>query len=114
MNELVSIVKNLISHKHEEEWFEFKENWFESLALGEYISGMSNAAAMAGEEYAYFVWGIENNTHVIKGTAFDIHQDVKNEPLKHYLARMLKPDIGFDFHEIELEGKVHLKRISGS
>ena len=68
MNELKSIVKSLISHKHEEEWFEFKENWFESQALGEYISGMSNAAAMVGEEYAYFVWGVENNTHIIKGT----------------------------------------------
>ena len=44
-----------------------------------------------GEEYAYFVWGVENNTHIIKGTTFDIHQDVKNEPLKHYLARMVKP-----------------------
>lgn len=73
--------------------------------MGEYISGMSNAAAMAGEEYAYFVWGVEDNTHIIKGTTFDIHKDVKNEPLKHYLARMLKPDIGFDFCEIELEGK---------
>ena len=49
-------------------WFEFKENWFEPHALGEYISGMSNAAAMVGEEYAYFVWGVENNTHIIKGT----------------------------------------------
>ena len=105
MNELKSIVKNLISHKHEEEWFEFKENWFESHALGEYISSMSNAAAMVGEEYAYFVWGVENNTHIIKGTTFDIHQDVKNEPLKHYLTRMVKPDISFDFHEMELEGK---------
>ena len=66
MNELKSIVKNLISHKHEEEWFEFKENWFESHALGEYISSMSNAAAMVGEEYAYFVWGVENNTHIIR------------------------------------------------
>ena len=46
MNKLKSIVKKLISHKHEEEWLEFKENWFESHALGEYISGMSNAAAM--------------------------------------------------------------------
>ena len=105
MNELKSIVKSLVAHQHEEEWFEFKENWFESHALGEYISGMSNAAAMVGEEYAYFVWGVENNTHIIKGTTFDIHQDVKNEPLKHYLARMVKPDIGFEFHEIELEGK---------
>ena len=105
MDKLASIVKNFISHKHEEEWFEFKENWFESHALGEYISAMSNAAAMAGEEYAYFVWGIENNTHNIKGTVFDFHQDVKNEPLQHYLARMVKPDIGFSFHEIEIDGK---------
>ena len=29
MNELKSIVKKLITHKHEEEWFEFKENWFQ-------------------------------------------------------------------------------------
>ncbi len=105
MGDLLSIVKSLISRRHEEEWFEFKENWFEPHALGEYISGMSNAAAMAGEEYAYFVWGIEDNTHAVKGTSFDIHQDVKNEPMKHYLARMVKPDIGFDFHEAELEGK---------
>ena len=55
MNELKSIVKSLVAHQHEEEWFEFKENWFESHALGEYISSMSNAAAMVGEEYAYFV-----------------------------------------------------------
>lgn len=40
-----------------------------------------------------------------KYEGFDIHRDVKNEPLKHYLARLLKPDIGFDFHELQLEGK---------
>lgn len=45
--ELRSIVKSLISRKHEEEWFEYKENWFEPHALGEYISALSNAAAMA-------------------------------------------------------------------
>ena len=26
---LISVVKDLISHNHEEEWFEFKENWYE-------------------------------------------------------------------------------------
>lgn len=25
MNELISIVKSLVAHQHEEEWFEFKE-----------------------------------------------------------------------------------------
>ena len=66
---------------------------------------MSNAAAMVGENMRTLYGGVENNTHIIKGTTFDIHQDVRNEPLKHYLARMVKPDISFDFHEMELEGK---------
>ena len=39
------------------------------------------------------------------GTVFDIHQDVKNEPLKHFLARQVTPDIGFRFDEIQYEGK---------
>lgn len=102
---LEAVIENLIAHKHEEEWFEFKVNWNEHRALGEYISAMSNAAAILGEENAYFVWGIENNTHRVVGTDFDIHQDVKNEPLQHYLARLVRPDIGFCFDEITFRGK---------
>ncbi|WP_270707271.1 hypothetical protein [Clostridium fessum] len=29
----------------EQEWFEFKENWFQPEVLGEYVSALSNAAA---------------------------------------------------------------------
>ena len=29
MNKYLEIIKNLISYKTEEEWFEFKENWYE-------------------------------------------------------------------------------------
>lgn len=32
------IVINLCSYSDEQEWFEFKENWFEPEALGEYVS----------------------------------------------------------------------------
>lgn len=105
MDNLESIVKDLIDHKHEEEWFEFKVNWYEPHALGEYISALSNIAALMGQDYGYFIWGVENNTHKILGTDFDFHQDVKNEPLQHYLVRQTKPDIGFQFQEIYLEGK---------
>ena len=94
------ILEDLISHDYEEDWFEFKENWFEPHQLGEYISGMSNAAAMAGQNDAYFIWGIENETHKVTGTDFDYHRDVKNEPLEHYLARQTKPDLDFRFREI--------------
>ena len=102
---LESIVKDLIAHTHEEEWFEFKENWFESHALGEYISALSNVAALLGREYSYLVWGVENNSHKVVGTSFDYHRDVSNEPLQHYLARLVKPDIGFEFQEIMFENK---------
>ena len=46
MNKYFEIIKNLISHQTEEEWFEFKENWHEAHGIGEYISALSNAAAM--------------------------------------------------------------------
>ena len=105
MKDLKSVISDLIAHRHEEEWFEFKVNWNEYRTLGEYISALSNVAAILGEDNAYFVWGIENNTHRVLGTEFDFHQDVKNEPLQHYLARLIRPDIGFHFDEIPYEGK---------
>lgn len=105
MSDLKKIVSDLIAHSHEEEWFEFKVNWFEHKTLGEYISAMSNVAALQGKDNAYFVWGIENTTHKVAGTKFDFHRDVKNEPLQHYLARLVRPDIGFKFDETDFNGK---------
>ena len=102
---LTELLDGLISRDYEEDWFEFKENWFEPHQLGEYISGMSNAAALVGQEYAYFVWGVEDKTHKIVGTSFDYHRDVRNEPLEHYLARQLKPDLDFRFMETTFHGK---------
>ena len=74
--ELKKIIKDLIAHHSEEEWFEFKENWYEPNALGEYISSMSNVAAMLGEKTAYLVWGVTNDTHEVVGTTFNYHQDI--------------------------------------
>ncbi len=106
MNEkLKSIIEDLIAHDYEEEWFEFKENWYEPHEMGEYISALSNVAALLGRKEAYFIWGIEDSTHKVVGTAFNYHGDVKNEPLKHYLARQLEPDIGFRFDKITLQRK---------
>lgn len=100
MNYLVQIIKELVSYTSEEEWFEFKESWYNPNGIGEYISSLSNTAAMLGKEQAYLIWGVNNDTHEIVGTKFDYHQDVKNEPLEHYLARQIKPDIAFRFHEV--------------
>lgn len=107
MKELNAVIRDLIAHKHEEEWFEFKANWSEHRTLGEYISALSNSAALHGRRQAYFVWGIENDTHKVVGTDFDFHQDIPKlkEPLQHYLARLVNPDIGFRFDEVRYEDR---------
>ena len=115
MNKYLEIIKNLISHQTEEEWFEFKENWYEAHGIGEYISALSNAAAICRQEYGYLVWGVNNETHEVLGTKFNYRVDVKGEPLEHYLARQLKPDIVFSFHEVDFANKrVVLLEIPGA
>ena len=105
MTDYANLVKSLIQYGTEKEWFEFKENWFEAHALGEYISALSNAAAMQGRSAGYFVWGINDTDHTVVGTDFDYHQEYKHEPLQHYLARQTAPDIGFSFHETVIDDK---------
>ena len=86
---LISKVNELRQYDTEREWFEFKENWYDPKELGEYISALSNSAAYEGQEYAYFIWGVQDETHELIDTKFNPHCDVKGEPLKHYLARQL-------------------------
>ena len=53
--DLGKIVKELIAYPTEANLFEFKENWYEPYGIGEYISSLSNAAALEGQEYGYLV-----------------------------------------------------------
>ena len=46
MQSLDELVLDLVSYPTEQEWFEFKESWYNPHALGEYISALSNAAAL--------------------------------------------------------------------
>ena len=105
MDKLEQKINELRAYPAEEEWFEFKDNWYNEAGIAEYISALSNAAAMHGEENAYLVWGVHNDTHELTGTSFTCHRDVKGEPLEHYLARQITPDIGFSFRELMINEK---------
>ena len=105
MNKYSEIINNIVNRGTEEEWFELKENWFEAHGIGEYISALSNAAAICRREFAYLIWGINDETHEIVGTKFDFRRTVKKEPLEHYLARQTTPDIAFSFYEVNFEAK---------
>ena len=104
-NNLHELIDELRAYDTEREWFEFKENWFDQTQLGQYISALSNSAAVEGRKNAYFVWGIHNETHAVTGTTFNSNMDIKNEPLKHFLARQIYPDLNFSFEEIIYEEK---------
>ena len=98
--ELNNLINELISFKYEKEWFEFKENMKSDSEIGEYISALSNGAAYLGKEKGYLVWGIKDSTHEIVGTNFDPDCNTNhNEPLKHYLERLLSPNVKIDFEE---------------
>ena len=99
------LLNELFQYKKEREWFEYKENWYQPIALGEYVSALSNSAALVGKKYGYFIWGINDETHKIVGTTFDQYQDYKNEPYQNFLNRNLSPKIKFDFFEEIIEGK---------
>lgn len=102
---LVDTVIELCEKDSEQEWFEFKENWFEPVTLGEYVSALSNAAAYCLKDTAYLVWGIEDKTHAIVGTTFDYYCNYKNQPFQNYLAINLSPSIDFEFDEVVINGK---------
>ena len=103
---LVGLVEELRNLPHETEWVEFKVNHRKPQTIGQYISALSNAAALHEKVHAYILWGIENKTHSVVGTKFSPSIAKKgNEPLETWLLRLLRPRIDFRFHEVVVDGK---------
>ena len=100
------LVRELCRLPHETEWVEFKVNHRNPQAIGEYVSALSNAAALHDKVHAYILWGIEDGTHAVVGTSFSPAAAKRgNEPLETWLLRLLKPRIDFRFHEVEVDSK---------
>jgi len=103
---LSSLVSELRKLPKETEWVEFKVNDAEPQEIGEYLSALSNAAALHGKAFAYLVWGVEDGKHALVGTTFDpATAKVGNEELENWLLRLLSPRIDFHFHRFEADGK---------
>lgn len=100
---LVGLVQELCKMPKETEWLEFKLNMRTPREIGEYISALSNAAALAGKNRGYMIWGVRDEDHAILGTQFDPNTERKgNEELESWLLRLLKPRIDFRFFEITM------------
>lgn len=98
--ELTALLDRLRAEPHESEWLEFKANRFEPQALGEYISALANSACLLGKPRAYLVFGIEDGSHAVVGTAFDPQAEKGNgnQLLPLWLSLGLRPNTGFEIH----------------
>lgn len=95
-------IQELLLHKIEEDWFKFEENWYDPYAIGEYISALSNAAALANQPYGYLIWGVNDETFELTGTSFTWKEKfINKDSLVHYLARKITPDVHIRFSEIQ-------------
>lgn len=100
---LISLVHELRNLPTESEWVEFKVNNRNPQEIGEYISALSNAAALVGKARAYLVWGVQDASHEIVGTTFVPSTTKKgNEELESWLLRLLEPKINFQFFEFSI------------
>ena len=94
------LLRSLLALPRETEWVEFKVNDCEPEEIGEYLSALSNSAALFEEKLAYMVWGVEDGTRRVVGTTFRPRaRKIGNEDLEPWLARLLHPNIHFAVHE---------------
>lgn len=105
--ELHAQLDRLRAEPREAEWLEFKANRYESQALGEYLSALANSACLLGKPRGYLVFGVEDGTHEVVGTAFEpaAEKGKGNQPLPLWLSLGLQPNVGFVIHPFDYRGK---------
>ena len=88
----------------ETEWLEFKVDNTKPETIGEYISALSNSAALLGKDRAYMLWGVDDANHDVLGTSFNPAScKVGNEELENWLLHLLEPRINVQFQSLEIQ-----------
>lgn len=105
-NMINSIIEEARRHLFEQPWIEFKQNNCDPQEIGEYISALSNTAALFNQEHGFLIWGIDDSSHDIIGTSF-VPQLAKqgNQGLELWISTQLEPKVQFYFYTTEIDGK---------
>ncbi len=102
--DLTTLLVKLCNEPHEQTWLEFKPNkgTISNAEIGEYISSISNGAAIANKPFGYLVWGVQDKTHSIVGTNFHFSMATQgSQNLELWLRTLLYPKINFEVFEFE-------------
>ena len=106
INSINSIIQEARSHHVEFPWIEFKMNKANPQDIGEYVSAMSNTAALYNQNHGFMVWGIDDTTHAIAGTTFDPQKTKQgNQTLDLWISTQLDPHVQFFFHNTVIDNE---------
>ena len=111
---LLNLLDQFCSLPREQATVEFKSSWDFPQDIGEYLSAMANTAVLERHDRAWLIWGVDSETHAVKGTSFDpfTSKGEGKQPLIMWLTQMIKPKPDFQFHEaMHPAGKVIMLEI---
>lgn len=101
-----SIIEQCRGQGCELPWIEFKVDNFDPEQIGEYISALSNSAALFNQSTGFLIWGIEDASHEYVGTRFDPDvAKVGNTGLGLWISTQLEPQVQFYFHKTTIQDK---------
>jgi len=108
-NELIDLLRYLISLPKENECVEFKVDNENPMMIGERLSAIANSACLEGEPFGYLVYGVKDETHELVGTPFKAKMAKKgNEDLEMWLLNRLNPRIDLRVYEFDYEVGMHI------
>ncbi len=106
MENLKNLVGEMMLLPHETQWLEFKHDNYDPKTIGQDISALANGAALQDKDFAYFIWGIDNNTHEIVGTNYNLQSLKKgNQELENWLRSLLSAHADFEYKSEIIDGK---------
>lgn len=104
MENLDLLVKALCKLPDELPWLEFKHNNYDPETIGQDISALANGATLDEKSCAYFIWGVDNATHEIVGTEYNLQNLKKGaEELENWLRRLLSRNADFEYKCVTID-----------
>lgn len=97
----IVLIDELLSNSTEKGCVEFKHNNESPEMIGKLCSALSNAARIEEKDFAYVVWGIDDDTQNVIGTTFNPDTQTKGKQVfTMWLSQMLSPRITFAFRYV--------------
>ncbi|MBQ9687436.1 MAG: putative DNA binding domain-containing protein [Oscillospiraceae bacterium] len=104
MENLDKLVNELRKLPTEPPWVEFKHDNYDPNMIGCDISALANSAALHEKSCAYMIWGIDDKTHDIVGTNYNLQTLKKgNQEIENWLRFLLSKNADFEFHAVSME-----------